>query len=163
MTNRCTLEQLRGMTAEQAARLPVDQIAALLEDVAEAKAALKQSDDLLHAALNYRYAKRAALVREAQGKNTGTVSLDDGEFTIRADLPAKVEWDQAKLRAAEAVVRSWNEDPAQYLTAVLSVPESRFKAWPDTIKAVFAPARTVSAGRPTFKVERSKTARRTAA
>lgn len=156
MTNRVNLAQLREMTAEQAARLPVDQIAMLLEDLAEAKAALKQSDDLLHAALNYRYAERAALVREAQGKNTGTVSLDDGEFTIRADLPKRVEWDQQKLAQAVETIRSWGEKPEDYVSIEVKVAESRFTAWPQSIRAIFEPARTVGAGRPTYKVERAK-------
>lgn len=159
MTNRCTLEQLRGMTAEQAARLPVDQIAALLEDVAEAKASLKQCDDLLHGALNYRYAERAALVRSAQGKNTGTVSLDDGDFTIRADLPKRVEWDQQKLAQAVETIRSWGEKPEDYVAVEVKVAESRFTAWPQSIRAIFEPARTVGAGRPTYKVERAKSRR----
>lgn len=154
MSNRVTLAQLREMTGEQVAILPVDQIAALLEDVAELKADAKRLDDLLHQGMFARYADRAAELRRAQGKDTGTASITDGDFTVKADLPAKVEWDQAKLREAEATVRSWGEDPAEYLTAVLSVPESRFKAWPDTIKRVFAPARTVGAGRPTFKLVR---------
>lgn len=154
MSNRVTLAQLREMTGEQVAILPVDQIAALLEDVAELKADAKRLDDLLHQGMFARYADRAAELRRAQGKDTGTASIPDGDFTVKADLPAKVEWDQAKLREAEATVRSWGEDPAEYLTAVLSVPESRFKAWPDTIKRVFAPARTVGTGRPTFKLVR---------
>ena len=154
MSNRVTLAQIREMTGEQVAILPVDQIAALLEDVAELKADAKRLDDLLHQGMFARYADRAAELRRAQGKDTGTASITDGDFTVKADLPAKVEWDQAKLREAEATVRSWGEDPAEYLTAVLSVPESRFKAWPDTIKRVFAPARTVGTGRPTFKLVR---------
>ena len=156
MTNRVNMAQLREMTADQAARLPVDQIAMLLEDLAEAKATVKASDDLLHGALNYRYAERAALAREAQGKNTDTVSLDDGDFTIRADLPKRVEWDQQKLAEAVEAIRSWGEKPEDYVTIEVKVAESRFTAWPPAIQALFEPARTVGAGRPTYKVERAK-------
>lgn len=154
MSNRVTLAQLREMTGEQVAILPVDQIAALLEDVAELKADAKRLDDLLHQGMFARYADRAAELRRAEGKDTGTASIPDGDFVVKADLPKKVEWDQAKLREAEDTVRSWGEDPAQYLTAVLSVPESRFTAWPYAIKRVFAPARTLGTGRQTFKLVR---------
>lgn len=156
MTNRCTLEQLREMTAEQAARLPIDQIAALLEDAADAKAALKQSDDLLHAALNYRYAERAALAREAQGKIVGIVTLAEGDYDIRAELPKRVEWDQGKLAHAIEAIRSWGEKPEDYVAIEVKVAESRFTAWPPAIRALFEPARTVGTGKPTFKVERAK-------
>lgn len=154
MSNRCRLEQLSDMTGEQVSHLPVDQIAALMEDLADRKAHTKGLEDLLHTALAIRYAEQAAALRNCAGKNTGTVSIEDGDFTVKADLPAKVDWDQARLREAEATVRSWGEDPAQYLTAVLSVPESRFKAWPETIRRVFEPARTVGTGRATYKIQR---------
>lgn len=154
MTNRVNLAQLREMTAEQAARLPVDQIAMLLEDLAEAKAALKQSDDLLHAALNYRYAERAALVREAQGKNTGTVSLDDGEFTIRADLPKSVEWDEKGLIVVEERLVSMGEPPDDYIQHRRVVSEAAYQRWPSSLQSMFAPYRTVGVGKPTYKIER---------
>lgn len=156
MSNRVTLAQLREMTAEQVAILPVDQIAVLLEEVAEQKTSLKFCDELLHGALNYRYSERAALAREAAGKNTGTVSLDDGDFTVRADLPKKVEWDQQRLADAVETIRGWGEKPEDYVAIEVKVAESRYTAWPPAIRAVFEPARTVGAGRPTFKVERAK-------
>jgi len=156
VTNRCTLAQLREMTVEQVAILPIDQIASLLEDVATEKASIKHLDDLLNGAMNYRYAERAALARQAKGANTGTVSLDDGEFVVRADLPKKVEWNAALLDEAVEAIRSWGEDPTEYVSIEVKVAESRYGAWPSPIRSLFEPARTVSAGRPTYKVERAK-------
>lgn len=156
MTNRCTLAQLREMTVERAALLPIDQIASLLEDVADQKASIKHLDDLLNGALNYRYAERASLLRQAKGANTGTVSMDDGEFVVRADLPKKVAWDDAKLAEAVEAVRSWGEKPEDYVSIEVKVAESRYSAWPPAIQKVFEPARTVGAGRATYKVERAK-------
>lgn len=156
MTNRCTLAQLRDMTAEQAASLPIDQIASLLEDVAGQKADLKRLDDLLNGAMNYRYAERASLLRQSKGANTGTVSMDDGDFVIRADLPKKVEWDSALLNEAVEAIRSWSEDPRDYVSIEVKVAESRYSAWPPAIQKIFEPARTVGAGRPTYKIERAK-------
>ncbi len=156
MTNRCTLAQLREMTVEQAATLPIDQIASLLEDVADQKAALKHLDDLLYGALSYRYAERAALLRQAKGTNTGTVSIDDGEYVIRANLPKKVEWDAERLAEAVDQIRSWGEDPDEYVSTEFKVSESGYNAWPSAIRIMFEPARTVGVGRPTYKVERAK-------
>jgi hypothetical protein len=156
VTNRCTLAQLREMTAEQVAILPVDQIASLLDEVAEQKASLKFCDDLLHGALHHRYADRAALLRGTAGKQTGTVSIEDGEFTIRADLPKKVEWDQALLAEAMKTIRAWGEKPEDYVAVEVKVAETRYSAWPPAIRTVFDPARTVGTGRATFKVERKK-------
>ena len=156
MKNRCDLAQLRDMTLEQACCLPTDQVAALLEDVADLKADAKRLDDLLTNVLTLRYADAAALARREAGKDTGTVSIPDGDLVVKADLPKKVEWNQAELRKAMEVVESWDEEPADYLSIVLSVPESRYNAWPDSIRKVFEPARIVGVGKATFKIERAK-------
>ncbi len=156
MSNRATLAQLRDMTQGQVNSLPMDQVALLLEDVADQKAEISRLSELLHSTLLHRYSDAASAARREAGKDTGTVTLHDGDFAIKADLPAKVEWDQAALRSALDTVRGWGEDPADYLAIVLSVPESRFKAWPESIRKVFEPARTVGTGKPTFKVERAK-------
>ena len=50
--------------------------------------------------------------------------------------------------AAVATVVGWGEDPADYVTTEIRVPESRFTAWPPRIRAVFEPARTVATGNP---------------
>ena len=67
MTNRTTLAQLREMDAAQAARLPVDHLALLLEEVGALKADAKLLADLLHDALHARYGAPAAAARRAEG------------------------------------------------------------------------------------------------
>lgn len=156
MSNRAALAQLRDMTPGQVNILPMEQIALLLEDVADQKAELLRLSELLNVSLAHRYSDTAAQARRQAGKDTGTVTLQDGDFAIKADLPAKVEWDQRALQTAMETVREWGEDPTHYLAIVLSVPENRYKAWPETIRAVFQPARTIGTGKPTYKVERAK-------
>ena len=154
MTNRTTLAQLREMDVKQAASLPTDHIAMLLEDVAAQKAGTKHLEGILHDVLRLRFGAQADAVRKAKGKDTGTVSLDEGEFIIRADLPKTVSWDQAALQQAADVVESWSEDPKDYIVVKLAVSETKYNAWPTTIRKVFEPARTVGTGKPTFKIER---------
>ena len=158
MSNRVTLAQLRGMTAEQAADLPADQLALLLEEVAEAKAATKIVEDRLHSALVLRYGHRATEARRTEGKTTGRVRIPDGDFIVVADLPKRVEWDQAKLRGAMDVIRAWGDDPAEYITVRLDVSETKYGAWPAAIRNVFEPARTLGVGKPTFAIEPRKEA-----
>lgn len=158
MSNRVTLAQLRGMTAEQASSLPADHLALLLEEVAEAKAATKTVEDKLHSALVLRYGHRATEARRTEGKTTGRVRLLDGDFIVLADLPKRVEWDQAKLREAMDAIRSWGEDPAEYISIRLDVSETKFGAWPAAIRSVFEPARTLGVGKPTFAIEPRKEA-----
>ncbi|GGC63840.1 hypothetical protein GCM10011504_47560 [Siccirubricoccus deserti] len=158
MSNRTTLAQLRGMDAERAARLPVDQLALLLEEVGELKADTKGLADLLHDALHTRFGSAAAAARRAEGKDTGRVRLAEDGFEVVADLPKRVEWDQPRLAVAVATIRGWGEDPADYVAIESRVPESRFLAWPPRIRAVFEPARTVAAGRPSYTLEKKDAA-----
>jgi hypothetical protein len=152
-SNRTTLAQLREMDVAQAARLPVDHLALLLAEVGALKADAKHFADLLHDALHARYGEAAAAARRAEGRDTGHVRMEDDGFEIVADLPKRVEWDHAKLMEAIATIRGWGEDPADYVTTEVRVPESRFTAWPPRIRAVFEPARTVGAGRPSYALK----------
>lgn len=158
MTNRTTLAQLREMDAAQAARLPVDHLALLLEEVGALKADAKHLADLLHDALHARYGDAAAAARRAEGKDTGSIRIADDSFVVVADLPKKAAWDQPRLAAAVATIVSWGEDPADYVTTEIRVPESRFTAWPPRIRAVFEPARTVATGRPSYTLEQKDAA-----
>lgn len=162
MSNRCTLEQLRGMTVEQACALPVDQIAALLEDVTDLKADAKRLDDLLHMTMLHRFGPEADALRKEQGKDTGTVTVLSGDFAIKCDLPKKIEWDDDALADAEAKLRDMGENPTEYIVVKRAVKESAYNGWPSSLRSMFEPARTVSAGKPTFKVERARPGRRVA-
>jgi hypothetical protein len=153
MSNRTTLAQLREMNLADAARLPLDQLALLLDDLAALKADAKQLGDLLHDALHARFGDAASTARRADGKDTGRVRLEQDGFEIVADLPKKVDWQQAKLATAVATLREWGEDPADYVATELRVPEARFTAWPPRIRALFEPARTVATGRPSYTLQ----------
>jgi len=153
MSNRTTLAQLREMNLADAARLPLDQLALLLDDLAALKADAKQLGDLLHDALHARFGDAASTARRADGKDTGRVRLEQDGFEIVADLPKKVDWQQTKLATAVATLREWGEDPADYVATELRVPEARFTAWPPRIRALFEPARTVATGRPSYTLQ----------
>ena len=150
LSNRTTLAQLREMDTGQAAQLPIDHLVLLADDVAELKAAAKQVGDKFAAALHARLGDQAAVTRRMEGKDTGRVRFQVGDFEIVADLPKRTEWDQARLRDAVARLRGWGEDPADYVVIEMSVPESRYAAWPPRIRTLFEPARTVRPGRPTY-------------
>ena len=48
-------------------------------------------------------------------------------------------------------IRAAGDDPAQYVDIAFKVPERKYAAWPDAIRAGFEPARTVRPG--TLKIE----------
>ena len=140
-----------NMPAGELAQMPVEQLAELQGELAHASKQLKAATARFNAALEVRYGTLAADERRARGKDTGTVRLQDGDFTIVADLPKRVEWDQDRLADMIDRIRAAGDDPAQYVDIAFKVPERKYAACPDAIRRGFEPARTVKTG--TLKVE----------
>ncbi len=63
-----------------------------------------------------------------------------------ADLPKRVDWDQAQLAALVARIRDAGDDPTEYVDLAYRVPERKYAAWPEGIRAGFEAARTVRVG-----------------
>ncbi len=154
MNNRVTLAQLPEMTVEQVSALSLDQIELLLEDVADLKVTATQAGNILHAALHRRFVDPAAIARREAGKDSGKVTITEGDYAVACDLPKKVAWDQVKLSAVVSQLASMGEDPKEYIKTDLSVSETAYNAWPRSLKAIFEPARTVSTGKPTYTLQK---------
>jgi hypothetical protein len=155
MSNRITIAQMEQMPIREIARLPVEQLSLLVEDVAEQKQQVKLWD-WLNGALALRYSEQSKAARTEAGKDSGTVRLSDGPFEVVANLPKKPKWSAPKLREAVATVKGWGEDPEEYVDVEYKVPEAKYKAWPSAIRDVFAPARTLETGKETFKFQPKK-------
>jgi hypothetical protein len=140
-----------NLPAGELAELPVELLASVQNELDHSARQLKAANARFNTALEIRYAARAEEARREAGKDTGTVRLADGDVTIVADLPKKIEWDQAQLTALVARIRSGGEDPAEYVSTRLEVAERAFAAWPESIRQLFAPARTVRTGKPSFR------------
>jgi len=159
ISNRITLEQALKMPIGELIKLPTQQLALLLEDVAALKAHVKTADAVIYSVMEKRFTDQARRARQTDGKDTGTVRLDDDDFVVVADLPKTVKWNQAGLRGVLKQIETWpGENPAEYISTELKVSETSFNAWPSSIKKMFEPHRTVSAGKQTFKIEPKKEA-----
>ena len=146
-----TADDLPGLSPQDIAQLPVELLAILQRDIDERVARTKAAKARLDAALTVRYATRAAEERRAQAKDTGTVRFDDGDFTVVADLPKRVEWNQEQLAAMVERIGAAGDEPAEYVDIAFKVPERKYAAWPEAIRQGFEPARTVKTG--ALKVE----------
>ena len=149
--NTPTPDDLPGLSPQEIAALPVELLAILQREIDERLKRDKAAKSRLDAALTVRYATRAAEERQALSKDTGTVRFDDGDFTVVADLPKRVEWDQFQLAAMVERIRAAGDDPTEYLDIAFKVPERKYVAWPEAIRQGFEPARTVKTG--ALKVE----------
>jgi len=139
-----TLEDLQNEAPATLDALPVEVLARLQGQAQTRLAAASQMVAILHGVLTRRY---ALVLNE-----TGTHRRADGDYEIRIEVPKNVSWDQNKLASAIETIRSWGENPANYVETKLSVSETSYKAWPPAIRDLFTPARTVKPGKARFEI-----------
>ncbi|PRX29929.1 hypothetical protein SAMN05216257_10952 [Meinhardsimonia xiamenensis] len=152
ISNRITLDDLPTLPVGEIAALPGDQLALLKHDADERLRSAKTLCDWLDGAIALKYGDRAQAARRAEGRDTGTVRFQDGPVTVVAELPKRVDWDQALLAGLVERIGADGANPADYVGIVLSVPERKYTAWPKDLRQEFEPARTVRAGKPKFRL-----------
>ncbi|EPX87676.1 hypothetical protein ruthe_00249 [Rubellimicrobium thermophilum DSM 16684] len=150
--NHITLDDLPTMPVGDIAALPGDQLALLKQDADERLRSAKTLCDWLDGAIALKYGDQAHEVRRAEGKETGTVRLQDGPVTVVAELPKRVDWDQPTLANLVERIRADGADPTEYVDIAFSVPERKYTAWPKDIREEFEPARTVRTAKPKFRL-----------
>jgi hypothetical protein len=147
-----TPDQVLATPAGELAERSSEALFQLKNDASDLLAAAKAVVEHIDRALDLRYAQRAHQLRLAAGKDTGVVHFDDGQIRITADLPKKVEWDQAKLNDITRRIAANGEDPSEYVEISYRISETKFNAWPETLKSAFAQARTLKTGKPAFRL-----------
>jgi len=150
-TNAPRIDDLMSMPRQEIAALPVELLATLQREIDETLKHDKAVKARLDAALIARYASRAEELRRRHGKDTGTVRFDDGDFTIVADLPKRIAWDQRQLAAMAKRMRDTKDDPSEYIDTTFKVSERKYTAWPEHLRRDFEAARTVKPG--TLRIE----------
>ena len=78
--------------------------------------------------------------------------FEDGAVTVIADLPKRVDWDQAKLAQTRRTHRVGWRRPRRVRRHRVQVPERKYTAWPGNPAKEFEPARTVRTGKPKFRL-----------
>ena len=150
--NRITLDNLPTLPVGEIAALPGDQLAILKQEADERLRAAKTLCDWLDGAIALKYGDEAQDARRAKGNDTGTVRLQDGQVTVVAELPKRIDWDQAMLAGLVERIRADGADPTEYVDIAFSVPERKYTAWPGHIREAFEPARTVRTGKLKFRL-----------
>jgi hypothetical protein len=151
-----SVDDMLNMPTGDLAQMPVELLAALQGELDHASKQLKAATARFNAALEVRYASRAAEARRACGKDTGTVRIADGEYTVVADLPKRVDWNQEILAQIARNIADSGEDPAEFIDTKLTVSERKYGALPEAWRKGFEPARTVGSGKANFKLEPAK-------
>jgi len=89
-----------------------------------------------------------------QVKDQGATTIKNNGYKITVNQPIRTSWDEAQLRQIAERIRGAGDDPEQYIQYKLVVPESKYKAFPDAVRQIFEPARTVKPGKRNIKVEK---------
>ena len=152
ISNHITLADIHRMPVGQIAALPADQLAMLKDAADQQVSQAKTISDWLDGAISLKYADRASECRHDEGKDTGTIRFEDGSVTVIAELPKRVEWDQAKLARIAENIASAGEDPAEFIETTLTVSEHKYTALPESWRKGSEPARTVRIGKPKFRL-----------
>jgi hypothetical protein len=128
--------------------------------IAEVEAGIKPQLDPLQVDLqvvkeqiNSKASEEAIKAFQAAKKDTGTLDFISEGVKIKAVVDKKVEWDQKELSDIWGRILSTGDKPEEYITRkeTYTVPEKHFTAWPEQIKAVFLPARTLTPKPPRFE------------
>jgi hypothetical protein len=151
--NHISVDDFVHMAVGEIVALPAEVLANLQQEIEERLRLAKTASDWLNGALVLKYAERARQARGDGGKDFGAARFTDGEVTIVADLPKKVDWDQFELAQLVERIKADGEDPREYIDVSLKVSERKFAAWPGNIRSAFTAARTVRSGSPSFKLK----------
>lgn len=148
------LHETLATPAAELALQPGEALHRLQLDAGDLLAAVKAVVEHIDRAVDLKYADRARQLRLAAGKDTGVVHFDDGTVRVTADLPKRVDWDQAKLADIARRIVASGDDPSEFLEISYRVSETKFNAWPESLKSAFVPARTVKTGKAKFTLGR---------
>lgn len=150
--NTPSVDDMLNMPVTELALMPPSLLAAVQAEIDVAIDRMKAVTERFALALEVRYAARASECRQAEGKDTGTIRFEDDGVTVIADLPKRIDWDQAKLAQIADNIASAGEDAAEFIDTKLSVSERKYTALPESWRKGFEPARTVRNGKPKFRL-----------
>ncbi len=154
MTQMLTVfpEDLASLSVGQLAQLPANQLAEATHNLDQLTAWVKQTRAKLDAALEQRYGEACRSSMRDSNRDFGVTHLHDGNVKVTFDLPKRTSWDQGLLQEIAHQLAERGERIEDYIEIELSVPESRYKAWPSRIQEQFTPARTVKPGKVSIKL-----------
>jgi hypothetical protein len=148
------LAEVGQLNMAQLHSMPLNELDRLVQALGQVKHSVHHYEQQVHAAMHARFSERAKTLRDDLGKSTGVVRFDVDGYTVVADLPKRLEYDQQKLKAAVQVLVKWGENPEDYVAMEIKVSEAKFNAWPPAVRTLFEPARTLKPGKPSYKLER---------
>jgi hypothetical protein len=143
---------LAAMSVSQLVALSPGQKRDVEANLNAAAAWLKETRAKFEAALDQSYGDQARTALRDSGRDFGVAHVADGALRVTFDLPKRVAWDQKRLADIVRRIAAAGERVEDYLDIEFSISESRYNAWPPALREQFAPARTVKAGKASYRL-----------
>ena len=143
---------LPDLSVSQIAELSHQQLQEFDVALSELTTWVKQARECINAALDQRYGDQGRAALKESGRDFGVCHVADGPLRITVDVPKKAIWNQEQLAEIAQRIASAGDKVSDYIDTDYSVPESRFNAWPSTLKETFAKARTVKPGKTSYRL-----------
>ena len=128
----------------------------MLQQKAEIEAAIAEQKERLEFVMeeigSY-LADNIKTMRDMQAKEFGAVNFEVSGVKVTHTVPKKVKWDQVKMGEIFQKILESGDKPSNYMKATLEVPEKMYADFGDEVKSIFAQARTVEYGKPSWKFE----------
>lgn len=150
--NLVALQSAIRHTPAEYAKAPLDAYLQFMTQVEQLQTFAKTVREFADQANELRYAELARQRRQTDGRDFGTVRIDDQGETVICDQRKIIDWDQAQLALLARKIADAGDDPAQYMDVSFKVPESKYSAWPQVLREQFEGARTVRPGKVSFRL-----------
>lgn len=147
---------LDTLKQEEIAAIDIAHLCEFQDEIDEAISLWETRKENLRFGIEKRIAEKAAVARLADGKDTGTVHIEDGEFSVSCTLTKRVKWDQDKMAEIRARIIAGKGDPDAYMKTALMVPEAIYAEMQPPVQAVFRAARTVTTDKEKFVISDPK-------
>lgn len=145
-----------NFTPQQISKISVKELNDLLAEATEVLAVAKKSKARLDSAIQFKYSDKVDGLRESLEKESGVVRLEDSGFSVSADRPKNISWDQKSLADIAEKIRAGGEDPSEFIEISYKVSERKYSAWPSNLKKSFTPARTLKYGKEKIVIDEKK-------
>jgi len=156
--NTPNLEDIQNMTVESVSELPVEVLADFFEQIKEEKSKVDSFRFMLDAALSLKFQDEISAQFDAKGESLGVIYVEQDSIVLSVDKPRRVKWDESALHSLHATMTASPDVPQsdidKYFNIKISVPEKAYDGLPASWQSQFTPARTVNAGKTTFKLKR---------
>ena len=145
-----SLEQMMRTPIGDVAKLSPAELYKLSYEAGVMLAHSKKVQQWVDSAIAMKYAEQIKAKRQRMEKDTGVIHIEDNEYRLTSDVTKKTEWDQDKLEKIVASIHKEGDNPLEYVDITYKVPEKKYTAWPQSIRKIFEPARTIKTGNPSY-------------